>query len=115
MILEVMAKRDIESVDAFKAKVKSAKQVMKGAILEYDTIYGDRLTFDTGFEKTPTINGKPVNYAPKKVYESPFLNADYNSGVITISKGKRRKVLDFTRDETAQGLNVMSNDRKLRR
>jgi len=96
VILEVMAKSDVKGLDAFKAKVKSTKPTMKGSILEYDTIYGDRLTFDTSFEKTPTINGKPVNYAPKKVFESPFLNADYNSGLVTITKGKLKKVLDFT-------------------
>ena len=54
------------------------------------------LTFDTSFEKAPTINGKPVDCAPKKVFESPFLNADDNSGIVTISKGDRKKVLDFT-------------------
>ena len=54
------------------------------------------LTFDTSYRATPAINGKPVDYAPKKVFESPFLNADYNSGIVTIRKGKRKKVLDFT-------------------
>ena len=44
-----------------------------------------------------SINGKPVDYAPKKVFESPFLNAEWNSGVVTISKGMRKKILDFTK------------------
>ena len=95
VILEVMAKSDLDSFDTFKAKVKGCEMSMDGAILRYTTIYSDLLTFDTSFEKTPSINGKPVNYAPKKVFESPFLNADYNSGIVTISKGKRKKVLEF--------------------
>ena len=95
VILEVMAKSDLDSFDTFKAKVKGCEMSMDGAILRYTTIYSDLLTFDTRFEKTPSINGKPVNYAPKKVFESPFLNADYNSGIVTISKGKRKKVLEF--------------------
>ena len=68
---------------------------MNGKVLEYDTIYGDRLTLDTSYLQTPTINNKSVDYSPRKLFESPFLNADYDTGVITISKGKRRKVLDF--------------------
>jgi len=76
VILEVMAKGDIESFDAFKAKVKGCEMRMDAAILRYSTIYGDELTFGTSFARTPSINGKPVNYAPQKVFESPFLNAD---------------------------------------
>jgi hypothetical protein len=95
VVLEVMAKSDVTSLDAFKAKVRACEVGFDGPILEYSTIYGVHLTFDTSFKKTPSINGKPVNYAPKKVFESPFLNADYNSGVVTISKGKRKKVLEF--------------------
>ncbi len=77
--------------------VKACRISMKGPVLEYKTIYGEQLTFDTSTKEVPTINGNPVNYAPKKVFESPFLNADYNSGTVTISKGKRKKVLDFER------------------
>jgi hypothetical protein len=96
VILEVMAKTDVPSFDAFKAKVKACQVQMAGPVLKYHTIYGDELTLDTSYRQTPTINGEPVNYAPKKVYDSPFLNADYNSGVVTISSGSRKKVLDFT-------------------
>jgi hypothetical protein len=95
VVLEVMAKRDVKNFDAFKAKVKACKVGFEGKIFSYQTIYGDVLTLDTSYRKKPTINGKPVNYAPDKVYDSPFLNADYRSGVVTISKGKRKKVLDF--------------------
>ena len=95
VILEVMAKSDVKNFDAFKAKVVSTNPIMKGSMLKYKTIYGDLLCLDTSYKTTPSINGKPVNYAPKKAFESPFLNADYNSGIVTISKGKRKKVLDF--------------------
>jgi hypothetical protein len=97
VILEVMAKSDVKNYDAFKAKVKAREISMEGPVLRYKTIYGDQLTFDTSTKQVPSVNSKPVNYAPKKVFESPFLNADWNSGVVTISKGKRKKVLDFTK------------------
>jgi hypothetical protein len=37
----------------------------------------------------------PFNFAPRRVLDSPFLTADYDSGVVTISKGRRKKVLAF--------------------
>ena len=95
VILEVMAKSDVESFDAFKAKVEACEVSTEGTVLRYKTIYGDQLTFDTSYENIPSINGQPVNYAPKKVFESPFLNATWNSGIVTVSKDKRKKVLNF--------------------
>jgi len=95
VILEVMAKSDVKSFADFKAKVKACPLNMDGPVLHYRSIYGDKMTLDTSYQKTPTINGEPVNYAPKKVFDSPFLNADYNSGIVTISKGDRRVTLDF--------------------
>jgi hypothetical protein len=95
VILEVMAKRVVKNFDAFKAKVKASKPKMEGSILKYTTIYGDELTLDPNYKKKPSINGKTVDYAPKKVFDSPFLNADTDSGIVTISKGSRKKVLNF--------------------
>jgi hypothetical protein len=97
VILEVMARKDVGDFDAFKVKVKANQPEMKGSLLVYKTIYGDNLTFDTGQKKIPTINGKPVDYTPSKVLESPFLNADYDHGTVTIQKGESKTVLDFTK------------------
>ncbi len=95
VIVEVMAKTDIESFDAFKAKVKACRLGFDGPLLEYTSIYGDRLTLDTSLQKIPAINGEPVDFAPGKVFDSPFLNADYDSGIVTISKGAQNLELDF--------------------
>ena len=65
-------------------------------------IYGESLTFDTSADEASTINGHPVNYAPKKVFESPFRNADWNSSVVTISKGDWKKMLNLERENSAQ-------------
>lgn len=96
VILEVVSKADIESFDAFKAKVIGGEMKVDGGLLRYTSTYGDALTFDTSQQHTPTINGQAIDYAPAKVFDSPFLRAEYNRGVVTISKGAREKVLDFT-------------------
>jgi len=103
VILEVMAKSDVNSFDAFKAMVKACRMRMNGPVLEYKTIYGEQLTFDTSTREVPTINGRSVNYAPRKVFESPFLNADWNSGIVTITKGNRKRVLDFESQNSVLG------------
>ncbi len=95
VILEVMAKTDVKSFELFRKKVKSADFEFVGDKLVYNTIYGDQLTFHTDYKQVPSINGKPVDYARAKAFESPFLDSDWNSGIVTIRKGDRKKVLDF--------------------
>ena len=111
VILEVMAKSDVKNFEEFKAKVKACKPKMEGTVLQYKTIYGDLLTFDTGYKQIPTINGKAVNYAPSNAFESPFLNGDWNSGIVTISKGNRKKVLDFNSDRQLPPENASAGNR----
>jgi hypothetical protein len=97
VILEVVAKKDFNDFEDFKTKVKASKPEMKGKLLVCKTMYGDSITFDINQIQTPTINGKPVDYAPPRVLESPFLHAGYDNGVVTIQKGASRKILDFTK------------------
>jgi hypothetical protein len=98
VILEVMAKSQVNSFGEFKKQVLACEMKMDGAVLKYQSIYGDTFTFDSSYLGIPTINGKPVDYAPKKVLESPFLNADYDAGVVTISRNKVSETLDFMAD-----------------
>lgn len=95
VIVEVMAKSQVDDFADFRDKVKARRPKFDNNLLTYTTIYGDTLTFDAGQKEVPTINGNPVDYAPKKVYDSPFLSSVYNSGVVTIRKGDRRLTLDF--------------------
>lgn len=98
VILEVMAKSDVTSFSDFKGKAKEGHSEFEGSQFSYHTIYGDVLTLDTSYREKPRINGREVDYTPKKVFDSPFLNADYESGIVTIRKGERKKVLDFNCD-----------------
>ena len=51
------------------------------------------------FTGAPTINGAPINYAPARALDSPFLQSDWNSGVVTLRKGARTVVLNFNSPE----------------
>ena len=108
VILEVTAKSAVKDFDDFKQRVKACALKKTGSIVSYRTLYGDTLTLDTRYKRTPTINGKPVDYSPPNVHKSPFLNSKYNSGIVTITKGERTLTLDFTQSPTTQptGANV---------
>lgn len=97
VIIEVMDKVQAGSLEAFQKKVLETKPVIKDKILSCRTIYGETLTLDMSYKMDPIVNGKPVNYEPEMVYGSPFLSSKYDSGVVTISKGERKRVLDFNK------------------
>jgi hypothetical protein len=54
-------------------------------------------TFDTQGSGTPTVNGVPVDYAPDYTFQSPFMNEDWASGVVTIEKDGREMYYDFNK------------------
>lgn len=95
VIVEVMEKSQVKDFADFRAQVKACRPTFEDNVLTYKSIYGDTLTFDADQKAVPSINGQAVDYAPKKVFDSPFLNSEYNSGVVTITKGDRKLVLDF--------------------
>ena len=48
------------------------------------------------------VNGVPINYSPAKCYDSPFIQGDWGSGVVTIQKGDRKLTLDFNETPTTK-------------
>jgi hypothetical protein len=44
------------------------------------------LSMYTNYSGIPEVNGSKVNFTPKKLYNSPFLESIYGSGIITIKK-----------------------------
>ena len=75
--------------DAFKAAVKARPIHYADGVLRFETI-----TFH-GPAKPGEVNGKPVNLAPARGYDSPFIRSDWGSGLIHIRKGDQTVTLDF--------------------
>ena len=95
VILEVISKKAAKDYETFKSLAQARKPAVKDGVVDYESLYGDRLTFDSKQKNVPTINGQPVDYKPAKVLDSPFLVSDYDSGVVVIRKGEETKILDF--------------------
>lgn len=106
MIIEVARKadfayastgKDAESVAyaMFRSQVLSLPLKFNGKKLTYQSLGGDTFSFYADYSQSPKVNGIRVDYAPAKVFDSPFIQSQWNSGIVTIRKGKRKLVLDF--------------------
>ncbi len=96
VIIEVGQKTDYTSYTAFQDKVLALPLAYDGKVLTHTSIYGDNLVFYADKSSLPKINNQPIDLRPTNVFDSPFIKSVYNSGVIEISKNKRKLVLDFT-------------------
>lgn len=75
--------------EAFKKAIKAQPISCANGTLKFAT-----LTF-FGTKKLPEINGQTVNLAPARLFDSPFIRSDWNSGVIFVRKGDNTLKLDF--------------------
>jgi len=95
VILEVVSKSEYTSYREFREQVKKQEFKFSDGILEYTGLYGDSFTFFADHSQPPRINGKTINYAPEMGFDSPFLQSVWNSGIVSIRKGKRQLLYDF--------------------
>jgi hypothetical protein len=84
---------------AYDKRLAGLFESQKGMLVPNSKVYGRRFsgysfTLFADYSTAHEINSKLVNYARVKVYDSPFSEADWNSGVEHIHKGTRSLVLD---------------------
>ncbi len=95
VIIEAAEHRDYPSFQSFQSAVRNAELTYQDGAYEYESLSGDILTlFDD--RSYPMINGEPVNYTPSFAYQSPYVSAPWDSGVITVTAGDKQHILDFT-------------------
>jgi pectinesterase len=61
---------------------------------------GDRdekltLSLHLSSEGIPRVNGTSINLAPKKLFDSPFIESKHGSGIVNIRKGQRTLTIDL--------------------
>lgn len=96
VILQVVPKGETyPSLAAFGAALAANPIEIEGSALRFRSLYGDRFTFPLDFAGRPSIDGQPVDYAPPRAFDSPFVQSEWNSGVVHLRKGPRTAVLDF--------------------
>jgi len=110
VILEVARKADFDSFAAFQDAVLALPLELTAGRLAYTGLSGSRFTFFTDQPRPPEIDGQVVEYAPAKVYDSPFVQSEWDSGIVMIQKGDRSLRLDFNGLPPAVGERWMPAD-----
>jgi hypothetical protein len=95
VILEVARKTDFPDFKTFRNTVQALPLQFDGNILTYTGLSKDRFKFFADQSDLPQINDTPIDLGPKKVYNSPFVQSDWNTGIVTIQFGDEKHVLDF--------------------
>jgi hypothetical protein len=95
VIIEAATKSDYPTREAFQKAIEARDVKSESGRLTYTALSGDRFIFLTDQTELPRVNDVPVILAPARVYDSPFVQSDWKSGVVTIQKGNRKLVLNF--------------------
>jgi len=97
VIIEVDRKKNHASYKAFRNAVADLPIKWDGNTLRYQGLSGDTLTFHADKTAPPEVNDTPIDYAPKRGFDSPYIQSEWNSGVVTVRKDGRELVLNFGR------------------
>ncbi len=100
VIIEVARQSDYADFDTFKnAVIASPFRYSGQRHLTYRGLSGDEFTFFADYSQNPQINGSNIDFAPADVFDSPFVQSRWDSGVVRINKGARSLLLDFNSEE----------------
>ena len=96
IILEAVPKSNVSDFATFRRTICANPLVVRTSALRYASRhYASELRLPMDWPRPPQVNGKPLDYRPAKVFDSPFIESDWNSGVVILKKGRRKLVLDF--------------------
>jgi hypothetical protein len=96
VIIEVARKGDCASFAEFQRTTMANPLRWEQHRLDYTSALNKTtLTLFADYSRPPLIDGMPVDYTPKKVFNSPFIQSDFGSGVVTLQIGNQKQILDF--------------------
>lgn len=96
-LVQAASAREFPSWEAFKNAIKALPLTITLSPtprVAFTSLRGHRLVCAYG--ETPVVDGKPVDYASWKLFESPFLHADLGGRKLTLTHGRLERVLDFS-------------------
>jgi hypothetical protein len=101
-VVEVASVEEAGSFAAFQQSLRSRFPDFSGATgaVRFATAGGDNMEF--AFSGVRILNGRAVNFANGLLYDGPWMHARTGEGVITLTDGVRKRVLDFTNAEVRE-------------
>ncbi len=108
IVFEAGRRADFPTLAAFKQHILgNALQLHKTTVPGwYRLTYvsgGHRFDFNAANNEVPSVDAQPIDYAPSRTFDSPWLQAGYRTGVVTITDGRTRLTLDFAQAERREG------------
>ncbi|MFI4912764.1 MAG: hypothetical protein ACIAQZ_13950 [Sedimentisphaeraceae bacterium JB056] len=105
VIIDTATQKDFPTLESFSeyildGQVALLKTVVPGwYILQYKTANKVKeqivFEFNAANSQIPAVNGEQIDYKPAKLFESPFISSDYESGIIKVHKDDYEITLDF--------------------
>lgn len=104
IIIEAGRRADYATLADFQERILSNELTIHRTVVTRETRFiivyrssdGAEIVFNAANHMDiPTINGVPIDYRHPKTFDSPFIRSEYNSGIVELTKGDRRDVLDF--------------------
>jgi hypothetical protein len=97
IVIEVGSLDEDGTFETFKNKVARSKPSMKSTedivSVDYKTRNGDSMAFIFGGKRT--LNGKAIDFKTYKLFNGPFIQSEYRSGIITLTDGNKARQLNF--------------------
>jgi len=100
IVFEVARKTAYADYVSFQSACLSRAWPVESSILKYEGLSGDTFTFFVDYSSPPEVNSQAIDYSPSKVYDSPFVRSDWDSGVVTVTYGGLTRTLDFTQADS---------------
>lgn len=95
VILEVADTTFFADMDSFTRKILSGNTVINGNRLDYLSAYGSQICFYTDYFGLPEADGIVSVHQSKMAYDSPFIQGEWDSELVTVQKGNKKMLLDF--------------------
>lgn len=100
VLFEAGRRADFPTLADFKKHIFGNKLVLeKIAVPGYYTIHyesgGKKYYFNAANGELPYVNDRPIDYAPKLTFQSPYMKGNYGEGVIQVTDGRNKVTLDF--------------------
>ncbi|HZT28952.1 MAG TPA: hypothetical protein VFA33_03650 [Bryobacteraceae bacterium] len=106
VVVQVAAASEFTGMDAFRRAILALPLEFRldpVPTVRFRSLRGRQLAFTWG--QTPTVDGRPLDYAHWPLFGGPFLESAVDSGRLVLKYGRQRRVLDFpsltVRDEQA--------------
>ncbi len=101
IIIEVSEGCTDKEWDLFRENIKNRKITLNEMVVPdtfllcYTASDGTEMYFNTANNEPPKINGNSINYTPEYVFQSPYLQSRFDSGVVTVSLYGKTRHYDF--------------------